>query len=259
MDFLNLENLKNFSIFVSGISGLLVIIDKLSNRRRLVLKIEKAKLIEDYPGEIGMQINGSLKAYNGSFFLKDIEVKNSNLKVNETSEINFEIREYLSNDTIKEYLESEALRTTIKEREDKKKNQFIYDTEVELKQREITTETDGWGNINVTPPDISSIFEQFLTTYLIDNIHKNGRCIYKEKVNIHSEIRDRKVDAHTIFSFTLFVHVYGYLNRDTYMRKSLPLNGWKIIINHMEGKINQTISTQTIPYSEVNKIIDNPK
>ena len=70
MDGWNVETVKTIAIFITtfvACTNLAVTLyEKFLRRPKLILQIESAKLIEDYPGELGIQFNVVFRAYDGS-------------------------------------------------------------------------------------------------------------------------------------------------------------------------------------------------
>lgn len=257
MDDWNIESVKTIAIFITAFIACanlsIALYEKLLRRPKLEVQIESAKLIEDYPGELGIQINAVFRAYNGSFFLKDFEVKNTNKKINKISESTLEVREYVCEDIIEKYLESQELNANTREKEERKLDQFIYDTQLQLNIANLRTGSTG----NFTLPDITSDFQNSLRDLCRKAVIHENR--YREISKKVESVRDLKIDDSVCFSFTLFAHIYGRLDRNTNEREHLPLDGWKIIIKHSEGRLERKLKAEKISYSQVKDLINSAK
>jgi hypothetical protein len=246
----DMESAKTIAVFIAAFGTILNWYEKYFRKPKLVLKVDSIKLIEDYPGELGMQLNVVLRAYNGSCFLKGFELNNINEVVNKTSEISLEVREYVCEDIIKKYLELQRDTTTIIEREDRKLDQFIYDEQLRLKEVDFRTDSITGNFINsVTESDFQNSLNDLCRKQVI---HENR---YKEISKKIESVRDLKVDNGVSLSLTLFAHIYGHLDGNIYKRKDLPLDGWRIIIKHSEGELKRKIKAEKISYSQVKELI----
>lgn len=253
MGIIDLEIAKTVAILIGPLIAFsnlcIVLYGKFKNRPKLIFKIERATILEDYPGEIAMQIDISFRGYNGSFFLSNLEIKNRKSLVNKNCKIDMQVREYLSDDIIEEYLESEKLGSTIKKREERKLDQFTYSTQLDLGNCDFRI-VDG----NPLPPVTKSIFHQSLYMLMRKQIYHENRYIHRvQEIN---SVRDLRIDNNARLSLTLFVNIYGSLNRDENIREILPLDGWKIFVRHSEGVFKKSIKFKKIPYSRVKEIIN---
>jgi len=240
------------TLIFTGISLAKDIYEIYSKRSRLVFKVEKASLIEDSPGEIGLQINISLRAYNSSFFLKEFYLENSDkLAQEKVEQIEYEIRQYISEDITEKYLEVEKLhKRGVVEREKEKQDQFNYFSDLKSGSSDFRKDLMG----NAVPPITESYFQRSLNDLL--RKHSIGDIYYKNISTIIASIRDVKVSDDTSQSYTLFIHIYGCLNESLSKREALPLDGWNIVLHHSEGKLKRSMEIKKIPYSQVKSFLD---
>jgi hypothetical protein len=252
MDLFNSDIARTIAIYVSAFAGLanlsVPLIKWFLTRPSFALKIESQRLIEDYPGEIGIQLNISLRGYNGSFFLKSFSIEHSKKVINENSEIELDILEYVEEDLIEKYLNEERQRTTVLKREEYKIDQFSY--YIQLRSGAVEMRTDKETG-NAIPSYIGSIFQGRIPYLCREQIVSEGR--YRKIADNIKSIRDLRVGDDTSLSITCLIYIYGKLDMNNNKREILPLDGWKMIIQHSEGRIHRKLKPKKIPYSQLSK------
>ena len=104
---------------------------------------------------------------------------------------------------------------------------------------------------NPIPSYIGSIFQYRIPDLCREQVVSEGRYI-KIANNIKS-LRDLKVSDDTSLSITYLIYIYGNLNMDNSKREILPIDGWKMIIQHSEGRILKKLRPQKISYAQLSK------
>jgi hypothetical protein len=251
----DVERVKDVFIIIGSAAGLLNFVYNLTRdflkRSKLVFQIEGAKLIEDYPGELGIQLSAKIKACNGSFLIRNIELRNKNDKINRKIKIKIDIRRDIEEDIILKYLEKKRKEITVKEKEGQRKKAFSYYSDCISGNPNYKLDDLG----NSIQPDISSDFERSFWKLTRIQIYEEGRYQQPEKLSLH----DLKIDDQSVHYFSLFFHLYGEFDTSLNKRAYLPLKGWKVILTHSEGKIEREPRIQAISYSQVKRILDEDK
>jgi hypothetical protein len=253
----DIKEIKDICISIGAVAGALslaytLIRDLFLKKPRLLFKAEEANLIEDFPGELGIQINVEIKACNSSFFLKNIELKHKEDKVNEKLTIEKDVREHIKEDVILKYLEEQRKKTTSAEKENRKIEELSY--YLNYISGESGYRLDSLGNSVM--PDIKSDFQKSFVGLTRKLIYEESRYQQPQKF---SSLHDLKMDDQSIQSFSLFFHVYGELDPSFGKRARLPLENWKIILTHSEGKISRNLKTKNTSYLKVRNFIDGDK
>jgi hypothetical protein len=252
MDGWNTDSTNTIATFVAVTTLCISLYEKFGKKPKLALEIESSKLIEDYPGEIGIQINFILKAYNESLSLREFEISHSNIEINRISEVNIEIRKYTRKDIITEYLDSlkNDKSYTANKRDNDKLDQFTYYTDLESGKAALRIDRDTGNPID---PNVNSCFQNSLKNLCEMYV---GLGEYKEISEKIESVRDLQIDKNTSCSFTLFIHIYGHIDRSINRRKVLPLDGWRIIVNHSEGKVKKKLVTDKLSYSQLKEFLN---
>jgi hypothetical protein len=243
--------------YIGSVAGILIFTytlfkDFILKKPSLIFHIECAKIIEDYPGELGIQVDAEIKARNGYFFLKNIELNNFNKVVYEKAEIKADIRKYLKEDLIQKYLDDQRNKITSAKKEKQKLDQFEY--YIRCKSGG-DYKVDDLGNPVI--PDIRSDFEKSFPNLIQRQVYRESR--YEAIAENIPSLLNLRVDDQSIYSLSLFFHAYGEFDDSLGKRESLPLNDWYIILMYSEGKIKKKLNTKTISYSQVKNFIDEGK
>ncbi len=251
----SLESIKTIAIFATSFVAftnlIIVLADKILSNPRLELIIESAKIIEDYPGELGAQINIAIRAYNGIFFLKEIKLVNSSRKVDQRTKKIIDIYEYLPEDIIRKHIEGQKNAKSSEIKKEEKLDQFRYYSEFESGKTEIRRDKT---TRNFIEPNIESTFQSALENLCEKPIREGGA--YRKSCSRVKSIRDLKIDKNVSFSFTVFAHIYGGLDRVRCERQYVPLEGWSLIVTHSKRGIKKKLKAVKISYDQVTNFMD---